>query len=98
MNTIWDGLTELNGFNGHIMFIEEDHYVLPNAYRNIQILVNLKEKKCPYCIAVNAAPLDVTSRGEGSRKLYAETVGHVGYTFNRTVWERLHAKQNNFVI
>uniref|UniRef100_A0A7I4EFC0 Alpha-1,6-mannosyl-glycoprotein 2-beta-N-acetylglucosaminyltransferase n=1 Tax=Physcomitrium patens TaxID=3218 RepID=A0A7I4EFC0_PHYPA len=98
MNTIWDGLTEMKGFNGHIMFIEEDHYVLPNAYRNIQILVNLKEKKCPYCIAVNAAPLDVTSRGEGSRKLYAEKVGNVGYTFNRTVWERIHAQAKQFCL
>lgn len=62
MNTVWDGLEETKDFDGHIMFIEEDHYLLPNAYRNIQTLVKLKQEKCPYCIAVNAAPLDVTSR------------------------------------
>ncbi|KAG0620513.1 hypothetical protein M758_4G221900 [Ceratodon purpureus] len=96
MNTVWDGLEETKGFNGHMMFIEEDHYMLPNAYRNIQILAKLKQEKCPDCIAVNAAPFDVKSRGEGFSKLVAEKVGNVGYTFNRTVWERIHDKAESF--
>lgn len=96
MNTVWDGLAETKGFNGHIMFIEEDHYLLPNAYRNMQMLVTLKQEKCPHCIAANAAPLDVKSRGEGFRKLVAEKVGNVGYAFNRTVWERIHVHARLF--
>ncbi|KAG0593196.1 hypothetical protein KC19_1G310600 [Ceratodon purpureus] len=96
MNTVWDGLAETKGFDGHMMFIEEDHYVLPNVYRNIQMLVLLKQVRCPYCIAVNAAPLDVKSRGEGFGKLVAEKPGNVGYTFNRTVWERIHLQAKPF--
>ena len=96
MNTVWDGLAETKGFDGHMMFMEEDHYLLPNAYRNIQTLVKLKPEKCPYCIAVNAAPLDIASRGEWFRKLVAEKPGNVGYTFNRTVWDRIHIQARNF--
>lgn len=96
MNTVWDGLEETRGFDGHMMFIEEDHYLLPNAYRNIQILAKLKQVKCPECIAVNAAPLDVKSKGEGFPKLVMEKVGNVGYTFNRSVWGRIHARAEPF--
>ncbi|XP_024389927.1 alpha-1,6-mannosyl-glycoprotein 2-beta-N-acetylglucosaminyltransferase isoform X2 [Physcomitrium patens] len=96
MNTVWDGLEETRGFNGHAMFIEEDHYLLPNAYRNIQILAELKQKKCPYCIAANAAPVDVRSRGERFNQLVAEKIGNVGYTFNRTVWKRIHTQAERF--
>jgi alpha-1,6-mannosyl-glycoprotein beta-1,2-N-acetylglucosaminyltransferase len=92
MNTVWDGLQETKAHNGHIMFIEEDHYLLPNAYRNIQTLARVKNEKCPLCIAVNAAPLDVKSRGEEINKLIMEKPGNVGYTWNRTVWEAIHAR------
>jgi alpha-1,6-mannosyl-glycoprotein beta-1,2-N-acetylglucosaminyltransferase len=96
MNTVWDGLPETRNFNGHILFIEEDHFILPNAYRNLQLLVDLKPRKCPECYAVNLAPSDVKSRGEGWESLIAEKMGNIGYTFNRTVWRKIHAKAKEF--
>jgi alpha-1,6-mannosyl-glycoprotein beta-1,2-N-acetylglucosaminyltransferase len=87
MNTVWDGLAETEGFNGHIMFIEEDRHVLPNTYQTIQFLTKIKGDKGPYCIAANTAPLDIKSRGETFKHLVAEKVGNVGYTFNHSVWE-----------
>ena len=93
---MWDGLEETRAFDGHMMFIEEDHYLLPNAYRNIQLLAKIKQDKCPDCIAANAAPFDVKARGEGFAKLVAEKAGNVGYTWNRTVWERIHAQAGPF--
>ncbi|PPD99077.1 hypothetical protein GOBAR_DD03885 [Gossypium barbadense] len=45
MNTVWDGLKETRGHDGHILFIEEDHFIYPNAYRNLQLLVSLKPNK-----------------------------------------------------
>jgi len=47
MNTVWDGMEETRDFDGHILFIEEDNYIFPNAYRNTRLLVDLKPKKCP---------------------------------------------------
>lgn len=35
-------------------------------------------------------------QGEGFRKLVAEKVGNVGYTFNRTLWERIHFRARPF--
>ncbi|XP_047053325.1 LOW QUALITY PROTEIN: alpha-1,6-mannosyl-glycoprotein 2-beta-N-acetylglucosaminyltransferase-like [Lolium rigidum] len=96
MNTVWDGLEETTDFDEHILFIEEDHYIFPNAYRNAQLLVDLKPKKCPQCYAVNLAPSDVKAKGEGWESMIAEKMGNIGYAFNRTVWRKIHAKAKQF--
>ena len=96
MNTVWDGLEETRGHSGHILFIEEDHFIFPNAYRSLQLLTALKPKKCPDCYAVNLAPCDVKSRGEGWENLIAERIGNVGYAFNHTVWRKIHRKATEF--
>ncbi|XP_051152381.1 alpha-1,6-mannosyl-glycoprotein 2-beta-N-acetylglucosaminyltransferase-like [Andrographis paniculata] len=96
MNTVWDSLNETRRHSGHILFIEEDHYIYPNAYRNLQLLIKLKPKRCPHCYAANLAPWDVKSRGEGWDSLIAERMGNVGYSFNRTVWRKIHKKAKEF--
>ncbi|XP_042427042.1 alpha-1,6-mannosyl-glycoprotein 2-beta-N-acetylglucosaminyltransferase-like isoform X2 [Zingiber officinale] len=96
MNTVWDGMDETKGFSGHLLFIEEDHYIYPNAYRNLQLLIGLKPSKCPECYAANLAPSDVNSKGEGLDMLIAEKMGNVGYAFNRTVWRKIHSKAKEF--
>lgn len=96
MNTVWDGLKETRQHSGDILFIEEDHFIFPNAYRNLQFLVDQKPKKCPDCYATNLAPSDVKSRGEGWETLIAERMGNVGYAFNRTVWRKIHRKTREF--
>jgi alpha-1,6-mannosyl-glycoprotein beta-1,2-N-acetylglucosaminyltransferase len=96
MNTVWDGLNETRAHSGHILFIEEDHFIFPNAYRNLQILTTLKPMKCPDCYAANLAPSDVKSRAEEWESLIAERMGNIGYTFNRTVWRKIHNKAREF--
>lgn len=96
MNMVWDGLKETRQHSGHILFIEEDHFIFPNAYRNLQLLIELKPKKCPDCYAANLAPSDVKSKGEGWESLIAERMGNVGYSFNRTVWRMIHKKAKEF--
>ncbi|KAJ4838154.1 Alpha-1,6-mannosyl-glycoprotein 2-beta-N-acetylglucosaminyltransferase [Turnera subulata] len=98
MNTVWDGLKQTKGHSDHILFIEEDHFIFPNAYRNLQKLVALKPKKCPDCYAANLAPSDVNSRGENWDSLIAERMGNVGYSFNRTVWRKIHMKAKEFCL
>ncbi|XP_010262401.1 PREDICTED: alpha-1,6-mannosyl-glycoprotein 2-beta-N-acetylglucosaminyltransferase-like [Nelumbo nucifera] len=96
MNTVWDGLKETRQHSGHILFIEEDHFIFPNAYRNIQLLTKLKAQKCSDCYAANLAPSDVNSRGEGWASLIAEKIGNIGYAFNRTVWRKIHSRAREF--
>lgn len=96
MNTVWDGMKETRQHSGHILFIEEDHFIFPNAYLNLLLLVRLKSEKCPDCYAANLAPSDVKSRGEGAEVLIAERMGNVGYSFNRTVWRKIHMKAREF--
>ncbi|PIN16690.1 N-acetylglucosaminyltransferase [Handroanthus impetiginosus] len=98
MNTVWDGLKETRWHHGHILFIEEDHFIYPNAYRNLQLLTELKPKRCPYCYAANLAPSNVRSLGERWESLVAERVGNVGYAFNHTVWRKIHRKAREFCL
>lgn len=98
MNTVWDGLEETRRHHGDILFIEEDHYIYPNAYRNLQRLIALKPKKCPDCYAANLAPSVVVSRGEKWEMLVAERVGNVGYAFNHSVWRKIHRKAREFCL
>lgn len=98
MNTVWDSLYETRGFNGHILFFEEDHFLLPNAYRTVQALVKLKNDLCQDCIGVNLAPSNVrvhTTSGTSTR-IVAEKMGNIGYAFNRTVWEMIHDTTEDF--
>lgn len=96
MNWIWDGMEETKRHTGHILFIEEDHFIFPNAYRNIQLLSALKRQKCVECYATNLAPSDVKYKGEESENLIAEKMGNIGYAFNRTVWRKIHSKAREF--
>ncbi|KAL2610359.1 hypothetical protein R1flu_028932 [Riccia fluitans] len=96
MNTVWDGLAETRNRDGNILFIEEDHFVLRNAYRSIVRLRDMKNSKCPECVAVSLAPVDVNSRGEGYEALIVEKIGNVGYSFNRTVFNLIHSKARSF--
>jgi alpha-1,6-mannosyl-glycoprotein beta-1,2-N-acetylglucosaminyltransferase len=96
MNTVWEGLPETRNGNGHILFIEEDHYILPNAYRAIQQLRKMVSVKCPECVALTLAPQDVKSKGEQIQSLIVEKVGNIGYAFNRTVWNWIHAMAKGF--
>lgn len=98
MNTVWDGLEETRQHYGDILFVEEDHFIYPNAYRNLQILTELKPKKCPDCYAANLAPSVVISRGEKWEKLVAERMGNVGYAFNHSVWRKIHRKAREFCL
>ncbi|KAJ7552927.1 hypothetical protein O6H91_06G077200 [Diphasiastrum complanatum] len=96
MNTLWDGLVETRNYDRHMVFIEEDHYLFPNAYRNIQTLCRIKSKKCTDCWTANLAPYDVNAKGERTQNLIQEKMGNIGYAVNRTVWRKIHGSAKEF--
>ncbi|GJP33017.1 hypothetical protein CLOM_g17590 [Closterium sp. NIES-68] len=96
-NTVWDGLPETESFTGHMLFIEEDHLLFPNALSHLQALIRVKNRRCSECVGVTLAPSNVRSRGEsGLRAFVRERMGNVGYAFNRTVWEQIHQTHKYF--
>ncbi|CAI7748713.1 unnamed protein product [Closterium sp. NIES-54] len=96
-NTVWDGLSETNTFTGHMLFIEEDHLLFPNALAHLKSLIRVKNVRCPECVAVTLAPSNVKSRGEsGLRAFVRERMGNVGYAFNRSVWKQIHKSHKYF--
>eukprot|EP00250_Pteridium_aquilinum_P017297 c23555_g1_i1 orf=395-1759(-) len=96
MNTVWDGLPETRDFYDHILFIEEDHFLFPNALRNMQTLSALKACVCPGCYMANLAPADVNFKGERAQILVADKIGNMGYAFNRTIWRKIHMHAEQF--
>ncbi|CAI5473908.1 unnamed protein product, partial [Closterium sp. Yama58-4] len=93
MNAVWGGVEETRGFKGHVVWVEEDHLLFPNALRHLRALLHAKQARCPHCIAANLAPSDVESiQDDEPGVLTAERMGNVGYAFNRSVWELIHAQ------
>ncbi|MCO5607309.1 hypothetical protein L7F22_061502 [Adiantum nelumboides] len=96
MNTVWDGLPETRNYHDHILFIEEDHFLFPNALLNIRTLSALKACACPACYMANLAPADVNFKGERTEILVADKIGNMGYAFNRTIWKKIHMYAEQF--
>lgn len=96
MNTVWDGLPETRHYHDHMLFIEEDHFLFPNALRNMQTLSALKACVCPSCYMANLSPADVNFKGERAQYLVADKIGNVGYAFNRTIWKKIHSYTEQF--
>ncbi|KAH7314833.1 hypothetical protein KP509_21G022900 [Ceratopteris richardii] len=96
MNTVWDGLLETHNYSSHILFIEEDHFLFPNALMNIRALTAMKACKCPSCYMANLAPADVNFKGERRPILVADKIGNVGYAFNRSIWRKIHQYADEF--
>ncbi|GJP34852.1 hypothetical protein CLOM_g19264 [Closterium sp. NIES-68] len=52
MNAVWGGgVAEARGFGGHVVWVEEDHLLFPNALRHLRALLRAKAARCPHCIA-----------------------------------------------
>ncbi|CAI5533263.1 unnamed protein product [Closterium sp. Naga37s-1] len=99
MNAVWGGVEETRGYGGHVVWVEEDHLLFPNALRHLQALLLAKHARCPHCIAANLAPSDVHSiQDDEPGELAAERMCNVGYAFNRSVWELIHAQAKPFCL
>ncbi|CAI5964111.1 unnamed protein product [Closterium sp. NIES-64] len=99
MNAVWGGMEETRGYGGHVVWVEEDHLLFPNALRHLRALLHAKHARCPHCIAANLAPSDVVSIQDDEPGVFsAERMGNVGYAFNRSVWELIHAQAKPFCL
>ncbi|CAI5516046.1 unnamed protein product [Closterium sp. Naga37s-1] len=99
MNAVWGGVEETRGYGGHVVWVEEDHLLFPNALRHLRALLHAKHARCPHCIAANLAPSDVDSIQDDEPEVFsAERMGNVGYAFNRSVWELIHAQAKPFCL
>ena len=91
MNTVWDGLPETKRFEGHMLFVEEDHYLMPNALTTMTALLSLKNRVCPKCSFANLAASNVKVHiNQGMEGPVVEQMSNIGYAFNRSVWETFH--------
>lgn len=100
MNTVWDGLEETKHFQGHIIFMEEDHYLFPNAIVHAKALITAKQGRFGDVAAVAMLGPSIQShRGEiYEDKFVVEDWGVIGYIFNRSVWEKIHSASEVLVL
>lgn len=50
---VFDNLRVTRGYNGYMLFLEEDHYVAPDFIQVARQLIRLKEERCPDCDFIN---------------------------------------------
>ena len=85
MNVVWDGLPETSSFSGHVLFLEEDHQLLPHALLHLQALLAAKALRCPSCSLALLGPVLRGSSIQGPF-LVTGARGDDGAAFNRSVW------------
>lgn len=47
MNTVWEVMEEPKEFAGHILFGEEDHYMIFKRLLKTKVGIGVKPMKCP---------------------------------------------------
>lgn len=92
MNTVWDGLEETREYQGHMLFMEEDHYLFPNALEHARELIAVKDDWFKgQCSFATLAPFNALNVGTvGPPQFVVEAKGNIGYIFDRSVWRRIH--------
>ena len=89
MNTVWDALPEIRGFDGHIMFLEDDHFLFPNALQQLLLLIEAKNTLCSQCSFVALGPKDRHPQWGRNPELLVDARANEGMIFNRSVWNSL---------
>ncbi|XP_053462012.1 alpha-1,6-mannosyl-glycoprotein 2-beta-N-acetylglucosaminyltransferase-like [Nycticebus coucang] len=49
LHSVWERVKILQDYSGLILFLEEDHYLVPDFYHVFKKMWKLKQQKCPEC-------------------------------------------------
>ena len=94
MNTVWDGLEETRAYDGHVLWLDDDFYVFPNALLHLDALIAAKAAgKCPDCSFVSLGPdvrTSATAADEDTRWFVVEKRSNDGMAYNRTIWNEFY--------
>ena len=89
MNTVWDALPETRGFDGHIMFLEDDHFLFPNALQQLLLLIEAKNTRCSQCSLVALGPFSRKPDWRVELRLEVDRRANEGTVFNRSTWKAI---------
>jgi len=96
MNYLWDGFPPLQGFEGYLAFIEEDHVLSRNAYLNLKAVAALRPELCPEeCLFLNIGP-SIADGHLHQPGVVIDNPHNAGYAFDRKMWNKIRASASRF--
>jgi alpha-1,6-mannosyl-glycoprotein beta-1,2-N-acetylglucosaminyltransferase len=101
VNMVFDGMRETENFTGHVMFLEEDHYLSPDFLYMTEKLIALKEEQCDDCDFVNLGMY--TNVRSPATLAHRVSVGvwnagknNMGFGMSRKTWELIKSCKEHF--
>ncbi|KAJ7345334.1 hypothetical protein JRQ81_001284 [Phrynocephalus forsythii] len=99
----WERVRALRGHRGPVLFLEEDHYLAPDALHVLRRLWRLRPSLCPECQVLSLgsyAPLRAEAlsarAGRAEAKAWKSTEHNMGLAFGRDVYQQLRACTDAF--
>lgn len=53
VNMVFDNVRVMQNYSGHVLFLEEDHYVAPDFLQVASQLIHMKQDRCADCDFIN---------------------------------------------
>uniref|UniRef100_A0A6J0SJZ7 Alpha-1,6-mannosyl-glycoprotein 2-beta-N-acetylglucosaminyltransferase n=1 Tax=Pogona vitticeps TaxID=103695 RepID=A0A6J0SJZ7_9SAUR len=97
LHFVWERVRALRGHRGPILFLEEDHYLAPDALHVLQGLWALRDRECPDCQVLSLgtyAPVRGSLAGRADKvelKTWKSTEHNMGLAFGRDTYRQLLA-------
>jgi alpha-1,6-mannosyl-glycoprotein beta-1,2-N-acetylglucosaminyltransferase len=93
----------LDGFEGHVLLLEDDYYVSEDILFVIQMLQNVKAKDCTDCRMLVLGNYDKNQNfkvygGKVERAYWVSSKHNMGMAFTRTFWEEIKKCGKEFCV
>ncbi|XP_064630740.1 alpha-1,6-mannosyl-glycoprotein 2-beta-N-acetylglucosaminyltransferase-like [Lineus longissimus] len=94
MQRVFDELDILKGFQGHVLLLEEDHFVSDDFLHVLRQMKQLRETNCPQCGVLTLATYDkrpsyVPNSGRVEMSPWISARHNMGMAFNRNTWNKI---------
>lgn len=101
MHFVWERVQAMQGYSGFVLFLEEDNYMLPDFFDVYELMLKLREQKCPDCDMLalgNHNDLsDFTNlSGKVMTTGWMSTKHNVGMAISKEVYYKLMGCSNEF--
>ncbi|XP_060908604.1 alpha-1,6-mannosyl-glycoprotein 2-beta-N-acetylglucosaminyltransferase [Labrus mixtus] len=101
LHFVWERVHAMQGYNGFVIFLEEDNYVLPDFFNFYKSMVEFRENSCPDCDMLALGNHNsLTDFTKLSNKVltsgWMSTKHNIGMAISKEVYYKLMGCNNEF--
>lgn len=102
LHFVWERVHVIQGYNGFVVFLEEDNYVLPDFYHFYKSMMEFRKKSCPNCDLLALGNHNGLTNAFASTSNEVVTTGwmstkhNLGMAMSREVYYKLMGCSNEF--